>query len=43
MVSDLGIHQHLITKSIPRGNGQIERYVTIVLNMLRVKISNKPE
>ncbi|XP_066251424.1 uncharacterized protein, partial [Euwallacea similis] len=40
---ELGIQQHFITKSAPRGNGQVERYVGTVTNLLRAEITNKTE
>lgn len=43
MLRDLGIQQHLIAKSAPRGNGQVERYVGTVLNLLRTEIDIKAE
>lgn len=43
LLSELGIQQHLIAKSAPRGNGQVERYVGTVLNLLRTQISDKTE
>lgn len=43
LLQDLGIKQHLIAKGTPRGNGQVERYVGTVLNLLRTDIENKSE
>jgi hypothetical protein len=36
------IELHLIAKSAPRGNGQVERYVSTVLDLLRTEIESKP-
>lgn len=43
LLLELGIQQHLIAKSAPRGNGQVERYVGTVINLLRTEIENKSE
>ena len=43
MLKDSGIHQHLIARGVPRGNGQVERYVKTVLNLLRTEIDDKAE
>jgi transposase InsO family protein len=43
LLSMLQIKQHLIAKSAPRGNGQVERYVSTVLDTLRVEIDEKSE
>lgn len=43
LLTGLNINQHLIAKSAPRGNGQVERYVSTVLNLLRTEIKNKAE
>lgn len=32
VLSELGIHHHLIAKSSPQSKGQVERYVATVLN-----------
>ena len=37
------INQHLIAKSVPRANGQVERYVSTVLNLIRTEIKDKTE
>ena len=43
MLKDLCIHQNFIARGVPRGNGQVEKYVKTVLNLLRTKIGNKAE
>lgn len=43
LLLELGIQQHLVAKSAPRGNGQVERYVGTVINLLRTEIDNKSE
>lgn len=40
VLKNLGINHHLIAKSAPRGNGQVERYVSTVLDLLRTEIDN---
>lgn len=41
LLSSLKINHHLIAKSAPRGNGQVERYVSTILNLLRTEIEIK--
>ena len=43
LLSELGIQHHLIAKSAPIVNGQVERYVAAVLNLLRAEIGVKAE
>lgn len=40
---ELGVQHHLIAKSAPRGNGQVERYVGTVVNLLRTEVDNKSD
>jgi hypothetical protein len=42
LLSEMRIELHLIAKSVPRGNGQVERYVSTVLDLLRTEIESKP-
>jgi transposase InsO family protein len=42
LLSEMRIELHLIAKSAPRGNGQVERYVSTVLDLLRTEIESKP-
>lgn len=43
LLSKLSIQHHLIAKGAPRGNGQVERYVSTVLDLLRSEITDKSE
>ncbi|KAF7272983.1 hypothetical protein GWI33_014270 [Rhynchophorus ferrugineus] len=43
MMNTLNIKLHLIAKSAPRANGQVERYVSTVINLLRTELTEKAE
>lgn len=40
LLSSLNIFHHLIAKSAPRANGQVERYVSTVLDLLRTEVNS---
>lgn len=41
LVSDMGCDLHYITPEMHHANGQAERYIRTVLNMIRIEVSNK--
>lgn len=40
-ITDLGCDQHFITPEMHNSNGQAERYVRTILNMLRIEVNHK--
>lgn len=43
LLSELEIEHHMIATGTPRGNGQVERYVTTVIDMLNTRCNGSSD